>query len=151
MKNLSHKRIGMNVKGRGILSFYIAVFLFGVVFIAVSKIFDLGLLSVMLKELGFALIIAIILIFTVERVSRKNHEEAADRLVEKINKNLFNAIYKRYIPNEVFAEVEAALLKSDVLRDKYEVNYALAEIDHKQFPNLEESDIDTHLHCTLLS
>lgn len=139
------------MKGRGIISFYIAILLLGVLLIAASKIMEASLITIMLKELGFALIIAIILIFTVERVSRKNHEEAADRLVEKINKNLFNAIYKRYIPNEVFAEVEAALLKSDVLRDKYEVNYALSEIDHRQFPDLERSDIETHLHCTLLS
>lgn len=139
------------MKGRGLISFYIAIFVTGVLLIVVSKVIEPGLLTIMLKELGFALIIAIILIFTVERVSRQKHEEAADRLVEKINKNLFNAIYKRYIPNEVFAEVEAALLKSDVLRDKYEINYALAEIDHKNFPNLREDDLKNHLQCTLLS
>lgn len=85
--------------------------------------------AIFLKELAFAGMIALILIGTIERFNRSRHERAANALVERINKNLFHAIYERYIPHAVFNEVEKGLLRSNVFRQEHEVYYTLEPLN----------------------
>ena len=80
---------------------------------------DYATFAIFLKELAFAGMIALILIGTIERFNRRRHERAANALVERINKNLFHAIYERYIPHAVFNEVEKGLLRSNVFRQEH--------------------------------
>lgn len=87
-------------------------------------------IAIFMKELAFAGVIALILIGTIERFSRARHQRAADALVERININLFHAIYERYIPHVVFSEVEKALLRSNVLRKDHEVYYTLEPLNN---------------------
>ena len=93
-----------------------------------SDIFYSKIVPFFVSELGIAVIIALIIIFTVERFSRNRHEEAAFELIKGINKNLFRAVYDRYIPDSVFKEVESCLLKAKVVRTKYEIDYDLSYI-----------------------
>lgn len=106
-------------------------------------------IHVFMKELGFAGVIALILIGTIERFTRKRHERAADDLVKRINNDLFHAIYERYIPHSVFNEVEKGLMKSNVYRKNLEVYYTL-----ESFPDDEKIDglpCDRHLKCSMLN
>lgn len=93
---------------------------------------------IFLKELAFAVLIAITLIYTIEKANRASHERAADALIEKINIDLFHAIYKRAIPSAVFAEVEKCLLRSCVYRENYSLIYTLNKLD----------SVEGYLSCT---
>lgn len=82
-----------------------------------------------LKEIAFAVIIAVVLIYTIDKTNKEKHEQAAQELIEKININLFHAIYKRSIPPDVFGEVEKCLLHAKVHRTDYELTYTLSRLD----------------------
>jgi hypothetical protein len=99
------------------------------------------------KELGMAGVIALIVIFTVESYTRKRHEKAANALIEKINSNLFHAIYHRHIPDEVFTEVEKCLMHSDVFRSQHEVMYTLTKFAE----DTKGVDCTKHVKCEALS
>lgn len=153
--------------GRGIWSkdgalfwMMVSAFAIGVVLILVyinAPIVDNGgtlsksLVYVFAKELGFALIIASILAFTVERATRRRHEDAAENTMRSINKNIFKAIYGRYIPEEVFSEVERCLLTTDVVRKQYQIDYTLDYIKENDYPRMTKDDKDTHLKVDLYS
>lgn len=79
-------------------------------------------------DIGFAGIISVFLASTIEYFTRCKHEAAADALVAKINNNLFHAIYEKYIPDEIFAEVERAVMFSGVFRRGHELNYTIENI-----------------------
>lgn len=100
---------------------------------------DFKTLASFLKELAFAGFIALIVIFTVEKFSKERHRIESEKLVKSINKNLFNAIYDRHIPNHVFREVEKLLLNNDVTRKNYSVIYTIEKI----------KDDDKHYKCTV--
>lgn len=85
--------------------------------------------SPFLRDLGMAGFIALIIIFTIEKFTRERNNAAADRLIEKINGNLFRAIYRRYVPDEVFVEVEESLMFSSVFRTGHEVYYSIQVVD----------------------
>ena len=124
---------------------YGVVFLLSLVCLLLSVIFqsDWPVVAPFLKEMGFAGIISLIVIFTVERFSRKRHEIAADALVEKINHNLFHAIYNRYIPDAVFVEVEKCLMNSRVFRTGHELNYTIDNFEE----NPQGVDCTKHVKC----
>jgi hypothetical protein len=103
----------------------------------------------LLRDLGMAGLIAMVLIYTVDRVSRERHENAAHDLMEKMNHNLFHAIYKRYIPPAVMEEVEKCLMKSDVFRTHYCIDYTLDYIS--EVTNIEQADKDKYLKCEIYS
>lgn len=124
---------------------FIAVFLVSLVSILISLVFqaDWPIAAPFFKEIGFAGIISLIVIFTVESFSRKRHEKAADALVEKINSDLFHAVYKRYIPEVVFAEVEKCLMHSGVFRHGHEVNYTIENLKG----DAGAGDCNKHVKC----
>lgn len=114
--------------------FLFAFFLLGIVLIGTYQIFkpETGnphLVLYLCKEIGMAMVIAICLVVTIERLSRAEHKEAAEKLIDNIAKDIFKAVYNRYIPKELFAEVEKCLLNSDVKRDKYQLIYELRELE----------------------
>lgn len=105
---------------------YFLMFLAGVLLIMIAYQFiKEGIFFYLAKEVGFALIVAIFLVFTIEKFTREHHQAAADELMEKTHKNLFHAIYKRYIPERVFEEVEKSLMESDVVRSRHELDYTI--------------------------
>lgn len=109
---------------------YIATLLLGVLFISLHKIFheELNtspLLFTILHEVGMALIIAVVLIYTIDGISKKKHETIAQEFTEKLNKDIFHAIYKRYIPSVVFEEIERCVLGAHVIRENYCVSYTI--------------------------
>lgn len=115
----------------------------------VAKLLSSWSIHVFMKELGFAGIIALILIGTIERFTRKRHERAADELVERINNDLFHAIYERYIPPELFTEVEKALMESNVYRKNHEVNYTLDNLNGTE--KLGGLPCDRHIKCSVIA
>ncbi len=113
------------------LLIYFVVGLVSAIFLLISVLIyeDHKTVASFLKELSFAGFIALIVIFTVERFSKERHRLETESLVRDINKNLFHAIYSRYIPNKVFREVERLLLNVDVYRKGYSVIYTIEDIE----------------------
>ena len=98
----------------------------------------------LLHELGFAGIIAVILIFTIEAFNRERHQISADTLLEKINTDLFRAIYKRYIPEKVFEEVEKCVMRCNVFRSDHALDYTIDTFTNAT-PDTIKND---YFHCT---
>lgn len=126
---------------------YLVVGLVSLVLLLTSPLFaaEWPVFTHFLQEVGFAGIISLIVIFTIERFSRSRHERAAHALVEKMNNDLFHAIYKRYIPEEVFVEVEKCLMQSGVFRRGHDVNYTIQNIDE------DDVDVDCNMHVKCLA
>lgn len=122
---------------------YLVVFLISALLLFFSHVIEHKAWSLFIQELGFAGIIALILIFTIEKFSRARHQRAADNLVREINENLFHAIYERYIPAEAFAEVEKTLLKAKVFRRNHEVTYTLTNLPDKS----SGVECERHVEC----
>ena len=95
-------------------------------------------------ELGVAGIVAVILVFTIETFTRERHRLAADDLLASINKNLFHAIYKRYIPEPVFEEVEKCVMRCSVYREAHELDYTIDDLP----PTADEALRSSHFQCT---
>jgi hypothetical protein len=95
---------------------------------------DKDLVAGFLKELGFAGIIAVVVIFTVERSSKARQAEFVEELISKSNKSLFYAIFNRRLPDAIFKQVEKTILSSNVCRREYELDYELTELQEN--PNL---------------
>jgi hypothetical protein len=91
---------------------YFVVFAVSVISMLVSHKFLPGYpdVATFTKELGFAGIIALIIIFTVERHTRSSHQKAANALIRDINKDLFHAIYNRSHESGVFVMKRAGIL-----------------------------------------
>ena len=110
------------------LAIYGLMFLVGVLLLIVAyNLIKEGLFFYLCKEVGFALIVAIFLVFTIEKFTREHHQAAADELMQKTHKNLFHAIYKRYIPEKIFEEIEKSVMESDVMRSRYELDYTIEQ------------------------
>jgi hypothetical protein len=98
----------------------------------------------LLHELGFAGVVSVILIFTIEKFSRERHKLAAETLLDRINQDLFRAIYKRYIPEAVFEEVEKCIMMGSVYRESHELDYTIDAFAEDVDAELSASSF----HCT---
>ncbi|MEW6166046.1 MAG: hypothetical protein AB1642_13390 [Pseudomonadota bacterium] len=135
-----------NAKGVYIIVLIISTLLFTIGHLLHA---DYPMWSVFVKELSFAGFIALILIGTIERFTRNRHEKAANRLVKRINNDLFHAIYERYIPPKVLSEVEKALMGSNVYRENHEVNYTIDNLDDSE--KLGGLPCDRHVKCSIVA
>lgn len=84
-----------------------------------------------LKEIGFALIVAAVLASSIDYITRKKHEDAADRLVERMNQRLFHTVLGRDIPASLYAYIKEDALNIDFFRTDFRVFFVLgsASID----------------------
>lgn len=135
-------------------SFTILIFVIGVLFIAGHYIaigqsgeegWILKSFLYVIKDVGIAFIVSVVVLYAIEILTHRNKERATDKLVKDINKNLFGAIYNRYIPDIIFNEVERCLMANGVVRSNYRVVYTLKKKN-------EGIDVpDGYYLCTLRS
>ena len=82
-------------------------------------------LVILFKELGMAILIAGVLVGTIELSTRARHEQSADELIEKINLNLLHATLKRKIPENIYLQVKEQILERNFVRKSLRVDYYL--------------------------
>lgn len=129
---------------------YITLFFVSLGLLTFSHYLDKNLFWHLLTlELGIAGIVAFILIFTIERLTKEERENATKKQIQSITKNLFHAIYGRYIPDSVFSEVERSLFSCDVVRTNYQINYAISAVS--QIPEFPTEEAKEHLMCSITS
>lgn len=137
MKNVHPSHTQRNLLAYG------GMFLVGVVFLLVAYFVTKdGFWYFLTKELGFALIVAVFLVGTIERFTRERHEAAAEATMNEINRNIFYAVFRRYIPEKVFEEVEKAVMESNVVRSKHELNYTIEEVADGQVQCLAQTSYE---------
>lgn len=131
---------------------YLVVALFSVLLVivyAAGWLASYPIANMLVKELGAAGLVAMFLVFTIERITRRRHQRAADELMEKINTDIFRAVYKRRVPEPVFVEFERLLLTTNVYRTGLEVIYILQSLD-----DVDAREADPggdYLRCTIQS
>ena len=87
----------------------------------------------LLKEVGFAGVVAFLLIITIDGFSRKQHERNVELLTDKINKNLFEVIFKNKIPGELYEVVRTQLLESKVIRRDFDACYSFSKLSTPEY------------------
>ena len=108
------------------------------------------ILGFLVSEIGIAGIVAIIIVLTIERYTRASHQRESQRLISTINRNIFYAVFQKYIPEEVFTEVKNALIKSDVTRSDYTIIYELKlprDVEHLR----SDQNAKDYLFCEIES
>lgn len=112
-----------------------------------------------LKELGMAGFVALILNISIEWVNRarhvahqnslleeleKKHVDTSKRLLTDVNEQLFQTVYKRNIDSRVFDQVEKHLLKASTMRRDFEVHLTLE-------PFLKNGNVTEFVKITLIN
>ena len=129
---------------------YLSLFLVSLFLLTISHFLkEYPLFEALTLELGIAGIIALILIFTVERLTKEEREKATKGQTQEIAVNLFNAIFKRYIPDSVFTEVERCLFSNDVVRTGHTIYYHISAVNN--IDGFPEKDKQSHLQCDITS
>lgn len=111
---------------------YLITLILGVFLLVISHVLpqDLHLIAEICKEIAMAFLVAVVLAFTIEGIAKRRHESQADSERELLSRGIFQAIYKRHIPDVVFEEVERCVLNSKVIRENYQVTYTIAKMDN---------------------
>jgi hypothetical protein len=85
--------------------------------------------SDMLKELGFALIIGVMIVEGIERISKKEQLDEVNKLIDLIKENVIEAVYGTEIANVFFSPFKERIISSPLLRKKsyLEINLTCGE------------------------
>lgn len=112
-----------------------------------SSVYGHSMLNFILKELGFAGFIALILNLSIEWVNRKRHsshqnalleklevkhQQTSEKLLKDVNEHLFKTIYERNIDPSVFQQVEEHLLRAKVMRKDFVASFKIKPFTNPQ-------------------
>lgn len=113
---------------------YLVAFLGGVLLLILSHLLgeEYVTSSEVMKEVGMAVLVSVFLSFTIEGIAKQRHEASVNNERELLSRGIFEAIYKRHIPEVVFEEVERCVLNSRIIREQYKVAYTIKDLDEKE-------------------
>lgn len=105
----------------------------------------------LVREIGLALIVAVILIFSIERLTRERHIQEVNKWIGEVSNSVFKAVIARNTPRSVYLEVEKNLLYRDFFRKDTSVTYTLrkfeaADQDIADNQRSEFRKCDVHFH-----
>jgi hypothetical protein len=147
MLGITRKKKEEDIDGDGAIAIYVVILLLGVLLLGFAH-FKKGAIDAvwtgLISDIGSTLIAAFVIIFTVERFTRRAHKRSADSLIRRINHNLYYAIYKRQIPTHIIKEVEASIFQRNVFREQHKVKYNLIKIP----PDID-AKVDNKEHLTV--
>jgi hypothetical protein len=111
--------------------------------------------AILCREVGFALLVAVTLNFSIEAFNRRRHAREKELLLttldeahgaqqqrlidsldsrhkthlENVNSKIFQVLYQRNVPEVIFREVENQLLRCQFVREKSQYSYLIERID----------------------
>src|SRR5690606_17906276 len=108
----------MTKKKRTNSIYYAAIFLAGLCLIFAGNLYyeESKLIATFIIEIGIAFLVALIIILTIERHQREHQNEFMENSIATISSHLFNAAYKKFIPDEIFTEFVQCLSRANVIR-----------------------------------
>jgi len=80
---------------------------------------------VVLKELGFAFLISLVISVGIEESSRIEFNQTVNDRIREIQLNVFRSTYGLDLDPKITNEIEALVLQSPFVRSKYEANYKI--------------------------
>lgn len=112
--------------------------------------------ALLLKELGFALMIAVVLIFSVDRFTRQRHERDVNQWLALVSNDLFRAVLQRSTPENLYREVEKSLFYRDYFRRDTAIAYTLRKFSAPdgEVPDAKKERFrkcNVHFHYTVVN
>ena len=105
-----------------------AMFWWGRIFIVIHAF------EVVMRDAGFAFLIAFILGMLVERVARQEQAALVKNAIHQIQENVLESTYSVRTPNSIVKLILQDILSAQIVRDSYSVNYVLSPLDgQKEF------------------
>ncbi len=80
----------------------------------------------LIKELGYALIIAIVIAITIESVSRRAHNRDMQRQFLQVHRNVFGGIFGIFLPKSIIKEFADIIVNSKFFKYNYLSRYTIA-------------------------
>lgn len=90
-----------------------------------------ALVSHISNEAGVAFIIAIVLAFTIERLTFEEFREMLDSQAKAIKENVYNYLTEHNVPSEISDEIKSQILKEVFVRHGLTVSYTIEPVDDK--------------------
>lgn len=111
---------------------------------ATSVIFNAYTLASVLKELAFAILIALLVIVSIEHESRRADRETADRLRREIADDVFRGVFSRDLSADYVDTAISLHLKPSLVRNYVKIDYTfetLADADRERYGAAAEGRI----------
>jgi len=89
------------------------------------------LLSHISGEAGVAFLIAIVLAFTIEKLTFEEFREMLDAQAQAIKTNVYNYLTEHSVPPEISREIETQILKEVFVRRDLTISYTIEPVDDK--------------------
>jgi hypothetical protein len=86
-------------------------------------------------EFAIAIIVALIIICTIEANQRQEQIHFFNSLTQRISKSLFSAVYKKHIPDPVIDGILKDLINCQVMRTEHTINYSITEPEEELLKN----------------
>jgi hypothetical protein len=100
-----------------------------------------GIIQQIIRDIGIALIVAAVIIFTIEQKSRDELNKMVSRFLQRTHENLFQTILGVEFPKPMFDFVRDRLMKEPVFRTEAEVHYTILPISETVGPRWNISTI----------
>jgi hypothetical protein len=91
----------------------------------------LGLLSHVSNEAGIAFLIAIVLAFTIERLTFEEFREMLEAQANAIKENVYTYLTEHSVPIEISNEIKTQILKEVFVRRGLTISYTIEPLDDK--------------------
>lgn len=82
------------------------------------------------KEVGMAVLIAMVLWIAIEKRSEKAREKSASEYIVRLTKDFFKTIYNHHVPSKVWNEVESTILQNNSYLRNVDIDYHITELDN---------------------
>ncbi|MDP5279937.1 hypothetical protein Q9Q95_13460 [Sphingomonas sp. DG1-23] len=113
---------------KGYLTRIILLVLAASLLLLLSKyVFPTGLMHVGTHEVGFALIVSLVVWSLFEAQLSQEAEATWDARIERVTKNVFQAVLRRDLPKELLDEANNLVLNSSLMRQGFTVTYTLMD------------------------
>lgn len=95
--------------------------------LASKFLYPTGLAHTALHEIGFALLVSLIVWHLFEAQLSQEAESAWDGRIDRMTKNVFNAVLRKDLPKALLDETNNLVLNSSLIRESFSVTYTLRD------------------------
>lgn len=145
--------------------FLLKVFVIGFALILLSKWIDtlhtvgdayhlLGVvIGLLFKEGGVAFMIAAVLGYTVEAISRAKQKKEIDEFRQLISEDVLSAVFKKIVPDPIFKEIKGAVLEQTIIKKNATLTCDLLTLSENDITELglRKVEADGYLKCEMTS
>lgn len=98
-------------------------------------LFPDGILHTLLHEVGFALLVSVVVWSLFEGQLSHEAEATWNERIKRVSQNVFHAVLGKELPKPLIDEAQTLILNSNLIRRKFAVTYTLSDGSFEQAPN----------------